>query len=83
MERYEKLKTDLTEFFKKYDKMTDVKKQKDYIDLYTDYLISVRGEVTYDQIMKFLLKELLDSKMLWKEVKGVVREIEDELNFKG
>ncbi len=59
-------------------------------DLYTDYLISIQtkatatglsemleGEVSHDQMTRFLSQELLDSKELWKEVKRVVREIED------
>ncbi len=67
------------------------REKRDYIDLYTDYLISIQGkatatglsdmlegEVSHDQITRFLSKELLDSKELWKEVKGLVREIEDE-----
>ena len=65
--------------------------QKEYIDLYTDYLISIQGqatstglskmvegEISHDQITRFLSNELFDSKKLWKEVKGVVRNIEDE-----
>ncbi len=68
-----------------------MKKQRNYIDIYTDYLISIQtkatatglsdmleGEISHDQITRFLSKELFDSKRLWKEVKGVVREIEDE-----
>ncbi len=38
----------------------------------------LEGEISHDQITRFLSKELFDSKRLWKEVKGVVREIEDE-----
>jgi hypothetical protein len=36
------------QFFKgyRYSKIDSMKKQKDCIDLYTDYLISVRGEAT-------------------------------------
>ena len=63
---------------------------KEYIDLYTDYLISLQGQATatglikiveelsHDQITRFLRKEEFNSKELWKEVKKVVREIEDE-----
>jgi hypothetical protein len=39
----------------------------------------LEGEVSWDPITRFLSKELLDSKELWKEVKRVVREIEDEV----
>ncbi len=38
----------------------------------------LEGEISHDQITRFLSKELFDSKRLWKEVKGVVRDIEDE-----
>jgi len=63
---------------------------KEYMDLYTDYLISLQGQATatglskiveelsHDQITRFLRKEEFNSKELWKEVKKVVREIEDE-----
>jgi hypothetical protein len=50
------------------------REKRDYIDLYTDYLISIQGkatatglsdmlegEVSHDQITRFLSKELLDS----------------------
>lgn len=64
---------------------------KDYFELYTDYLISNRGlatatglsvmtdgEVSHDQITRYLSKELFNSKQLWKKVKPVVREIESD-----
>ncbi len=63
----------------------------DYLELYTDYLISSNGyttatglsdmmdnEVSHDQITRFLLKNKFDSKDLWKEVKPTVREVESE-----
>lgn len=63
----------------------------DYIELYTDYLISSNGkatatglsamtdnEVSHDQITRFLSKSEFDSKELWKQVKKTVREIESE-----
>ena len=63
---------------------------KEYMDLYTDYLISLQGQATatglskiveelsHDQITRFLRKEEFNSKELWIEVKKVVREIENE-----
>ena len=64
---------------------------KDYIDLYTDYLISTSGQATatglsammdgavsHDQITRFLSKDDFDSKTLWKKVKPTVREIQSE-----
>jgi hypothetical protein len=63
----------------------------DYIELYTDYLISSNGkatatglsamtdnEVSHDQITRFLSKSEFGSKELWKQVKKTVREIESE-----
>jgi len=63
----------------------------DYLELYTDYLISSNGyttatglsdmmdnEVSHDQITRFLLKNEFNSKDLWKEVKPTVREVESE-----
>lgn len=63
----------------------------DYIELYTDYLISgngnatatglssmMDGSVSHDQITRFLSKESYCSKDLWKQVKSTVREIENE-----
>ena len=63
----------------------------DYLELYTDYLISSNGyttatglsdmmdnEVSHDQITRFLLKNEFNSKDLWKEVKSTVREVESE-----
>ena len=64
---------------------------KDYLDLYTDYLISNNGlatatglsamtdeEVSHDQITRFLSKDDFDSKTLWKKVKPTVRETESD-----
>jgi len=63
----------------------------DYIELYTDYLISNNGkatatglsammdnEVSHDQITRFLSKNEFGSKELWKQVKKIVREVESE-----
>lgn len=63
----------------------------DYIELYTDYLISNNGkatatglsamtdnEVSHDQITRFLSKSKFGSKELWRQVKKSVREIESE-----
>ena len=63
----------------------------DYIELYTDYLISgngyatatglssmMDGEVSHDQITRFLSKNEFTSSDLWKQVKSTVREIEND-----
>jgi len=63
----------------------------DYLELYTDYLISnntyatatglsamVDNAVSHDQITRFLSKNEFTSKELWKRVKKTVREIESE-----
>ena len=65
--------------------------KKDYLELYTDYLISNQslatatglssmtdGDVSHDQITRFLSGDRLTSKQLWKEVKSVVRDIQSE-----
>ena len=62
-----------------------------YIELYTDYLISNNGKstatglsamtdnaVSHDQVTRFLSKNEFGSKELWKQVKKTVREIESE-----
>jgi hypothetical protein len=64
---------------------------KDYLELYTDYLISgsglatatglsamTDGSVSHDQITRFLSGGLFDSKQLWKQVKPVVREVQED-----
>ena len=61
----------------------------DYIELYTDFLISNSGyatatglsaimdnSISHDQITRFLSKNEFDSKALWLKVKKVVRQIE-------
>ena len=68
-----------------------MKKQTDYIELYTDYLISgngyatstglssmLDGEISHDQITRFLSKNKFASKDLWKRVKKTVREVESD-----
>ena len=63
----------------------------DYLQLYTDYLISgngyatatglssiMDGSVSHDQITRFLSKHSYGSKDLWKQVKSTVREIESD-----
>jgi len=68
-----------------------MKKRTDYLELYTDYLISgngyatatglslmMDGEVSHDQITRFLSKNEFTSKDLWKKVKKVVREVETD-----
>lgn len=64
---------------------------KEYLELYTDYLIStfgyatatglsrlVEGQVSHDQITRFLSGAEYTSKDLWLEVKGTVRKVERE-----
>ena len=64
---------------------------KELFDLYTDYLISssssrtvtglsdlTDGEISHDKITRFLSKEDYDSKTLWKNVKPLVRKVEQE-----
>jgi len=64
---------------------------KENLELYTDYLIStfsyatatglsrmVEGQVSHDQVTRFLSQETYTSKDLWLEVKGTVRQIEQE-----
>ena len=63
----------------------------DYLELYTDYLISNNGQATatglsamvdnavsHAQITRFLTKNEFTSKELWKRVKKTVREVESE-----
>ena len=62
------------------------------LDIYTDYLISqnkyatatglsdmVDGDISHDQVSRFLRKDELDSKALWQYVKPRVREYETSL----
>lgn len=64
---------------------------REIFDLYTDYLISsthertatglsalTDGEISHDKVTRFLSREEYDSKALWKEVKPLVRKIEQE-----
>jgi hypothetical protein len=64
---------------------------KEHLELYTDYLLStfgyatatglsrmVEGQVTHDQITRFLSAEEFTSKDLWALVKPTVREVEQE-----
>ncbi len=63
----------------------------DYLELYTDYLISGNGyatatglsammgnEISHDQVTRFLSKNEFTSKYLWKKVKSTVREVESD-----
>lgn len=63
----------------------------DYLELYTDYLISsnglatatglsamMEGEISHDQVTRFLSKGDFDSKALWLKVKSTVRDIESD-----
>jgi hypothetical protein len=64
---------------------------KEHLELYTDYLLStfgyatatglsamVNGEVSHDQITRFLSDREYTSKDLWHEVKPMVRKVERE-----
>ena len=64
---------------------------KEHLELYTDYLLStfgyatatglsavVNGQVSHDQITRFLSGEEYTSKDLWLEVKATVRKVERE-----
>ena len=64
---------------------------KEYLELYTDYLIStfgyatatglsrmVEGQISHDQITRFLSGEEHTSKELWLQVKPTVRKVEQE-----
>lgn len=64
---------------------------KERLELYTDYLIStfgyatatglsemLNGQVSHDQITRFLSDEEYTSKDLWQEVKATVRKMERE-----
>ena len=64
---------------------------KEKLELYTDYLIStfgyatatglsrmVEGQVSHDQITRFLSQEMYTSKDLWLQVKPTVRQVERE-----
>lgn len=64
---------------------------KEHLELYTDYLLStfgkatatglsslVNGQVSHDQITRFLSDEEYTSKDLWQEVKPMVRKVERE-----
>src|SRR5947209_20337358 len=63
----------------------------DLLELYFDYLLSTfshatatglskltNGEVSHDKITRFLSEKELDSPALWRSVKPLVRELEDE-----
>ena len=63
----------------------------DILDLYSDYLLCskgqttatglssiVEGNISHDRITRFLNKEYLDEKTLWKNVKPIIRAYEEE-----
>ncbi|SDW59787.1 hypothetical protein SAMN05421882_10187 [Nitrosomonas communis] len=65
-----------------------------YLDLYTDYLISTTGyaratelsamldgEMSHDPVTRFLSERKYTSTDLWREVKSVVRQIEQEEGY--
>ena len=64
---------------------------KELLELYSDYLMSsfgattatglsamLDGKVSHDKVTRFLSKDVYDSKTLWKLVKPMVREIEQD-----
>jgi hypothetical protein len=64
---------------------------KEYLELYTDYLLStfgyatatglaamVNGQISHDQITRFLSDGEYTSKDLWLEIKTTVRKVEQE-----
>ena len=64
---------------------------KEHLELYTDYLLStfgyatatglsamVNGQVSHDQVTRFLSDREYTSKDLWHEVKPMVRKVERE-----
>jgi len=64
---------------------------KDLLELYTDYLLSAfssttatglskmtNQEVSHDKVTRFLSEEAPDSRVLWRLVKPLVRELEKE-----
>ena len=68
-----------------------MKMDKKLLELYSDYIISSFGQITatglsrassgiisHDKITRFLSEKELDSKQLWKLVKPLVREKEQE-----
>lgn len=68
--------------------------KRNYLDLYTDYLISnpgyatatglsamLDGEVSHDQVTRLLSERAYTSKDLWREVKATVRRIEREEGY--
>lgn len=56
------------------------------LGLYTDYLLSaigqatamVNGEMSHDQVTRFLSEREYTSKDLWRQVKSTVRQVERE-----
>src|SRR3954454_8608029 len=69
---------------------------KDLLELYTDYLLSAfsyttatglskmtNQEVSHDKVTRFLSEEDLDSRVLWRLVKPLVRELEKEEEEEG
>lgn len=66
-------------------------KEKEFLELYTDYLLTsfgqttatglsnlLEGQVSHDQVTRFLSKRDYTSEDLWKSVKKSVRKIEDD-----
>lgn len=64
---------------------------KDLLELYSDYLLSsfshvtatglsamTAGEVSHDRITRFLASEEMDSRALWRLVKPLARQVEDD-----
>ena len=72
-------------------KAYDSRRDKEKLDLYTDYLISnsgyatstglsamLEGDMSHDQVTRFISTRKYTSKDLWKEVKMTVRQIETD-----
>jgi hypothetical protein len=64
---------------------------KDLLELYSDYLLSsfthvsatglsrmTRGEVSHERITRLLASEEMDSRALWRLVKPLARQVEDD-----
>jgi hypothetical protein len=69
----------------------DLRMNKEHLELYTDYLLGtfckttaaglsalVDGQVSHDQVTRFLSCDEYTSKELWQDVKPTVRKVECE-----
>ena len=66
-------------------------RREELLDLYSDYLLYSKGQITatglsevlegeisHDKIIRFLSTEFFDEKTLWKKIKKLVRTYENE-----